>query len=188
MPTVFSIVALHGSVLLTTGMLAMELVKRDGGSLGRTLVVALRRIASNPLIWGIGGGLICNFANINLPEAATAFLTLMGQAVSPVALFGIGGALNEYKLSESWLQALAMTVLKLVVHPLIAWTLMVPILHIDPHLARYGVLLAAMPSGINAYVFATYYNRGTNVAANTLLLSTVGAALTVSIWLAILGP
>ena len=30
---------------------------------------------------------------------------MMGQAVSPAALFGIGGALNEYKLSESWLQA-----------------------------------------------------------------------------------
>ena len=39
-------------------------------------------------------------------------------------LFGIGGALNEYKFSESWRQALAMTVLKLIIHPLIAWTLM----------------------------------------------------------------
>ena len=64
---------------------------------------------------------------------------------------------------------------------------MVPILHVDPHFARYGVLLAAMPSGINAYVFATYYNRGTNVAANTLLLGTVAAAVTVSAWLAFLG-
>ena len=40
----------------------MELVQRDGGSLGKTLVVAARRVAANPLIWGIGGGLICNSA------------------------------------------------------------------------------------------------------------------------------
>ena len=40
-------------------------------------------------------------------------------------------------------------------------------------IARYGVLLAAMPSGINVYVFATYYNRAVNVAANTILISTV---------------
>jgi len=187
MPTVFSIVALHGSLLLTAGMLSMELVKHDGGSIGKTLVVAARRIGSNPLIWGIGGGLICNFARIPMPEPATAFLVLMGQAVSPVALFGIGGALNEYRLSESWLQAGVMTLLKLVIHPLIAWVLMVPILHVDPVFARYGVLLAAMPSGINAYIFATYYNRATNVAANTLLLSTVAAAVTVSLWLVFLG-
>jgi len=187
MPTIFSIVALHGSILLTSGMITMEVVKHDGGSIGRTLVVAVRRVASNPLIWGIAGGIICNFANVKLPEPAMAFLGLMASAVSPAALFGIGGALNEYKLSESWLQALAMTVLKLVIHPLIAWTLMVPIFHVDPHFARYGVLLAAMPSGINAYVYATYYNRATNVAANTLLLSTVLAALTVSAWLIFLG-
>ncbi len=187
MPTIFSIVALHGSLLLTAGMLSMELVRHDGGSMARTLVVAARRIGSNPLIWGIAGGLICNFANLRMPEPATAFLSLMGNAVSPVALFGIGGALNEYKFSESWLQASAMTLLKLIIHPLIAWTIMVPILHVDPVFARYGVLLAAMPSGINAYVFATYYNRGTNVAANTLLLSTVAAAVTVSAWLALWG-
>jgi malonate transporter len=187
MPTVFSIVALHGSLLLTAGMLSMELVKHDGGSLAKTLLVAARRIGSNPLIWGIAGGIIFNFARLPVPEPASAFLVLMGQAVSPVALFGIGGALNEYKLSDSWLQAAVMTTLKLVIHPLIAWTIMVPILHVDPVFARYGVLLAAMPSGINAYIFATYYNRATNVAANTLLMSTVAAAVTVSAWLAFLG-
>ena len=32
--------------------------------------------------------------------------------------------------------------------------------------ARYGVILAAMPTGINAYVFASYYNRGVNVATS----------------------
>ena len=187
MPTVFSIVGLHGPVLLTSGMVTMELMKRGGASLGRTMVVAGKRIASNPLIWGISAGVIGNFAGLVLIEPATAFVTMMGQAVVPAALFGIGGALNEYKFSESWRQALAMTALKLIVHPLIAWTLMVPILHVDMQFARYGILLAAMPSGINAYVFATYYNRGANVAANTLLIGTVGSALTVSIWLAILG-
>ncbi len=187
MPTIFSIIAFHGSILLTSGMLAMELAKHDGGSMLRTLMVAARRIGSNPLIWGIAGGIAVNLAGIPLAEPVMAFLTIMGNAVSPAALFGIGGALNEYKLSESWLQAAWMNVLKLIVHPLIAWTLMVPVFHVDPVFARYGVLLAAMPSGINAYVFATYYNRGTNVAANTLLIGTIASAVTVSAWLAFLG-
>ena len=187
LPTVFSIIAFHGPILLTVGMLVMELTKHHGGALGKTLLIAGRRIAANPLIWGIAGGLAVNFSNLSLPVAADAFVATMGQAVLPAALFAIGGALNEYKLSESWGQAAVMSLFKLVVHPLIAWTVMVPILHIDPQFARYGVLLAAMPSGINAYVFATYYNRGTNVAANTLLIGTVGSAITVSVWLALLG-
>jgi malonate transporter len=76
-----------------------------------------------------------------------------------------------------------MSILKLIVHPLIAWTIMIPILHVDHDIARYAVLLAAMPAGINVYVFATYYNRGVNVATNTVLISTVLSILTVSAWL-----
>jgi predicted permease len=76
--------------------------------------------------------------------------------------------------------------LKLVIHPLIAWVVMVPILHVDHEIARYGVLLAAMPTGINAYVFATYYNRAVNVATNTVLLTTVLSVVTISAWLYLL--
>jgi predicted permease len=64
---------------------------------------------------------------------------------------------------------------------------MVPLLHVDPAVARYGVLLAAMPAGINVYVFATYYNRAVNVATNTILISTVLSVLTVSAWLYVVG-
>jgi predicted permease len=186
LPVTFSIIGLHGAILLTVGMLTMELVRRDGAPLGATLVAAGRRIVSNPLIWGIATGITGNLIGLQLAEPIDAFLTMMASAVVPAALFGIGGALNEYKLGENWSQALAMSILKLIIHPTIAYVLMVPILHVDMEIARYGILLAAMPSGINAYVFATYYNRGVNVAANTILITTVGSAITVSVWLYLL--
>jgi hypothetical protein len=107
--------------------------------------------------------------------------------VLPTALFGLGGALNEYKLSESWLEAGVMSLFKLVIHPAIAYVLMVPILHVPIEYARYGVLLAAMPAGINVYIFATYYERAVNVAANVILISTVAAVATVPFWLYVLG-
>jgi predicted permease len=44
-----------------------------------------------------------------------------------------------------------------------------------------------MPSGINAYVFASYYNRGVPVASNTILISTVLSMVTVTAWLFVLG-
>lgn len=186
LPVVFSIVAFHAPMLITIGMLVMELVRRDGAPLHKALGVAALRIVQNPLLWGVGLGLLANTYHLQMPEAGTAFLAMMSAAVLPAALFGLGGALNEYKLSENWAQALAMSVLKLVVHPVIAWVLMVPVLHVDPDLARYGVLLAAMPAGINVYVFATYYNRGVNVATNAVLISTVASILTVSVWLYLL--
>jgi malonate transporter len=187
MPVVYSIITFHSTLLITGGMLIMELARREGASLSKTLVMAALRVFKNPLLWGIGLGIVGNLVGLKLIEPAQAFVSMMSAAVLPAALFGLGGALNEYRLSENWVQSLVMSLFKLIVQPLIAWVLIVPVLHVDPAIARYGVLLAAMPSGINAYVFATYYNRNINVAANTVLLSTVLAVLTISFWLSFLG-
>ncbi len=186
LPVTLSIIGLHGAILLTIGMVTMELVRRDGQPLGKTLVVAARRVLSNPLIWGIGSGFLASAVNLQLIEPAEAFLTMMSQAVVPAALFGIGGALNEYKLSENWKQAMVASAIKLILHPTLAYVLMIWVLHVPMDIARYGILLSAMPAGVNVYIFATYYNRGESVAANTILIGTIASALTISAWLLIL--
>ena len=187
LPTTFSIIAFHASVLITMGMIVMEVARRDGAPMHKVMWTAFLRIISNPLLWGIVLGALVNVSGIKLIEPAQAFIAMMAAAVTPAALFGLGGALNDYKLSESWAQSLTMSLLKLIVQPVIAWIIMVPILHVDHEYARYGVLLAAMPTGINAFVFASYYNRSVNVATNTILISTVLSVLTVSAWLYLLG-
>lgn len=187
MPVVFSIITFHSTLLITGAMLVMELARREGASFSSMAGQAGLRVLRNPLLWGIGLGLLANVSGLQLAEPAAAFLTIMSNAVLPAALFGLGGALNNYKLSQDWRQALAMSSLKLVVQPLIAWVIMVPVLHVDPMVARYGVLLAGMPCGINVYVFSTYYNRNVNIAASSVLVSTVLSALTIAGWLAFLG-
>lgn len=186
LPVTLSIIGLHGAILLTVGMVTMELVKRDGQPLGKTLLVAARRVLSNPLIWGIAAGIIGSLLEIRLIEPAEAFFVMMAQAVVPVALFGIGGALVEFKLSENWKQALVASLIKLILHPAIAYVLMIWVLHVPFEIARYGILLSAMPSGVNIYVFATYYDRGVSVATNTILIATVLSAVTITGWLYIL--
>lgn len=183
----FTIIAFHASVLITIAMLTMELVRRDGSPLHQALGVAAIRIIQNPLLWGIALGIVANLLDVTLVEPVEAFFSMMSAAVVPVALFGLGGALNEYRLADNWPQALAMSTLKLLIQPLIAWILMVPILKVDPEVARYGVVLASMPAGINVYVFATYYNRAVNVATNTILISTVLSVFTVTLWLYVMG-
>jgi malonate transporter len=183
----FSIIAFHASIFITVGMITMELVRRDGAPLHQAMATAAIRIVSNPLLWGIAFGVAANLLDITLIEPVEAFFGFMSAAVVPVALFGLGGALNEYKLVDNWSQALAMSLLKLVAQPAIAWFIMVPVLHVDHEHARYAVVLAAMPAGINVYVFATYYNRAVNVATNVILISTVLSVITVSGWLLLMG-
>lgn len=187
MPIVYSIVGLHAPIILTVGMFVMELSRRDGGKISSALWQGLKKSLTNPILLGIAAGLLGNFAGLELGGVVDDVTLLLASTVMPVALFGLGGALNEYRLADTWGQALAMTMLKLIVHPLIAWILMVPVLGVDPEIARYGVLLAAMPAGINVYIFATYYNRAVDVAANTILLSTTLSVLTITGWLLLLG-
>jgi malonate transporter len=186
LPTILSIIGIHGATLITSAMLTMELVRRDGRPLPAALAQAVRRIAANPLLWGIAAGLIANFAGLTLVEPVDAFFSMMAQAVVPVALFAIGGALNAYRLSENWGQAAVLSFIKLMIHPAICYVLMVPVLGVPMEIARYGIVMAAMPAGINSYVFATYYNRGVSVAANTVLIGTVSSAFTVALWIYIL--
>lgn len=186
LPVSLSIIGLHGAILLTLGMVTMELSRRDAQPLGATLVLATRRVVSNPLIWGIAGGIALSISGVEVAEPIAAFFQMMAQAVVPVALFGIGGALNEFKLSENWQQALVASFIKLIIHPAIAYALMIWVFHVPMDIARYGILLSAMPSGINIYVFATFYERGVSVAANTILIATVLSALTISGWLYVL--
>lgn len=187
MPIVYSIVGLHAPILLTLGMFVMELARRDGGKVSTALFEGLRKSLKNPILIGIAAGLVANVAGYRVSGVVDDVTLLLASTVMPVALFGLGGALNQYRLADTWGQALAMTMLKLVVHPIIAWVLMVPVLGVDPEIARYGVLLAAMPAGINVYIFATYYNRAVDVAANTILLTTTLSLVTITGWLLILG-
>jgi len=186
LPVTLSIIGLHGAILLTLGMVTMELTRRDAQPLWPTLVLAMRRVVSNPLIWGILGGIALSLSGQELAEPVAAFFRMLGQAVVPAALFGIGGALNEFKLSDNWRQALVASLIKLIIHPAIAYVLMIWVFHVPLDIARYGILLSAMPSGINIYVFATFYDRGVSVAANTILIATVLSALTISGWLYVL--
>jgi malonate transporter len=186
LPVTLSIIGLHGAILLTLGMVTMELTRRDGQPLGATLVLAIKRVGSNPLIWGILGGIALSLSGLELAEPVAAFFSMLGQAVVPAALFGIGGALNEFKLSDNWKQALVASLIKLIIHPMIAYALMIWVFQVPMDIARYGILLSSMPAGINIYVFATYYDRGVSVAANTILISTVLSAVTIAGWLFVL--
>lgn len=181
--TIYTIIGFHASILLPMGMITMELARRDGAPLGGVVKQAGRRIITNPLMIGILLGLAGNFAGLELNEPADAFTRMMSQAVLPAALFGLGGALNAYRVRNDWKFSGSLAFMKLFVHPALAWLVLVPVLHVDPNIARYAVVLAGMPSGINVYIFATMYKRSEDIAASTILISTAFSVISVSFWL-----
>ncbi len=51
---------------------------------------------------------------------------------------------------------------------------------------RSAVVTAAMPPGVNAFIFATMYRRAERVAASAVLIATTASILTSWMWLALL--
>lgn len=183
LPILFLIIGFHAPSLMTVGMITMELSRRDGRPLSIALLDAAKRIASNPLLIGIFCGVTLNLSGLHLPKVIEDATSMLVQAVLPTALFGLGAALTQYRIKKAVLPAAAMTAIKTIMHPFLAWLLLVPILGVPHEISRAVVLLAAMPSGINAYIFATYFNRALDVATSTILLSTLFSIFSISFWL-----
>jgi malonate transporter len=68
----------------------------------------------------------------------------------------------------------------LVVHPLAVWLLAVPVLGLDGIWVPVAVGMAAMPSGVNAYLFAARYEAAEGVASRAVFISTAVSPVTIS--------
>ncbi|MEL6220304.1 MAG: AEC family transporter, partial [Pseudomonadota bacterium] len=116
-----------------------------------------------------------------------AMIDLLASAALPVALFGLGGVLTRYKLRAEVSEALMVSAFSLILHPLIAYVLAAHVFGLGDAFVRAAVLIAAMPPGVNGYIFAAMYGRAVGTAASTVLLATALSVVTVTVWLGILG-
>lgn len=181
------VIALHAPLLYTFGMIAMEVARRDGLGAAAALKRASRNIVSNALMIGILLGLTCNLIGLPIPAAAADAVDLLASAALPTALFAVGAALTRYTLREDLRLGLGVSAISLLLHPAIAYGLAAGVFDLDDDLVRAAVVTAAMPAGMNVYIFAAMYHRAEGVAASALLISTALSVATISVWLGVLG-
>lgn len=182
-----AIIALHAPICYVVGILTMEMSARDGRPLPAALVNVARQIATNELMIGLGLGMLVNVSGLRLPAPAEDAVALIARAALPVALFALGGALTRYSLKAELGEAGMVAFCSLVLHPTLAWLLAHHVFALPAPFARAAVLIAAMPTGMNGYVFAALYGRAIGTAASAVIVGTTAGILTVSFWLWWLG-
>ncbi|MBW6507643.1 MAG: AEC family transporter [Rhodobacteraceae bacterium] len=184
----FAIISIHSPLLYTFGITLMEGVRShgSGATLGRVALNALTGIGKTPLVLGILAGFVVNISGLALHGSIWAAVDMMATAALPTALFGLGGVLFRYR-PEGDMKAIGMvSVLSLIVHPAVAYTLGRWGFGLEPAALRSAVVTAAMAPGVNAYLFANIYGAARRVAASSVLIATAASILTVWGWLAIL--
>lgn len=181
----FAIIALHAPMLLTTGIVVMELVRARGMPLSSLPKRVAKNVFSNGLILGILAGLSVNLTGLPVPTVIMDAADLVARAGLPTALFALGAVLYRYRPEGDIRVALFVCLLALGLHPLITYSLGTAS-GLDTPGLRSATVTAAMAPGVNAYIFANMYNRAKRVAATAVLIATGLTMLTAWGWLALL--
>ncbi len=150
---------------------------RDGRLSPRVLGTVGRGLLANPMIVAIGVGLAWSAMALPLPEPAAAFVTILGGAATPGALFAIGCSLAQLPLEKPALAGYLST-LKLVVHPagVAAAALW---FGVEPYAAGVMIAAAALPVAGNVYILAAHYGVAPARVSASILVSTTLAVLTI---------
>lgn len=181
----YTIIAFHAPFCYGVGITCMEMVRARGAPGAAQVTRILKAMFSNAIILGITAGLIVSVTGLPVPQIVTDAADMMGRAALPAALFGLGGILVRYRPEGDMATILTVTAISLILHPALAlaaaWAGQVPLGEL-----RSTVLTAAMPPGVNSFLFATMYARAMRVAASTVLIATAVSVVTVWLWLLVL--
>ncbi len=186
------LVAVHMPVMLTVSTLLMEQAVRADGiekspyNLNALITSISRNLLSNPIVLGILAGLIWRYSTLPFSGLLAETATTIGATAGPLALFSVGMSLNKYGIRGNLLQGSMLSVLSLIALPAIIYLLANYVFMLPPDWARIAVLAAALPTGVNAYLFATHFKVAESLATNTIILTLIGSVITLSFWLWVL--
>jgi predicted permease len=168
--------------LIVFGSLVVILItgSRDGRlSLGILRSVGLG-LLKNPMIVSIVLGLSWSALNLPIPKPMNQFLSLLGGAATPGALFAIGASLAS-KSAERPYVAGWLSFCKLVLHPaFVAFSAML-IFPVAPYSAAVMIAAAALPVAGNVFILASHYRVASQRVSASILISTTVALITVSV-------
>lgn len=160
---------------------------REGRLRLGTVKALARGLAANPMIVSIVAGFAWSGAGLPLPGPMDEFLTLLGAAATPCALFAIGASLAgrraDRPAAAAWISAV-----KLLVHPALAAAAGLA-LGVDPFALGVMVAAASLPVAGNVFILAQHYGVAPQRVSTAILISTAASILTVSAVIALVeGP
>jgi len=189
-----TLVSLHALILLTvlTAMVELDIARAErradagGPRLLRTLATTVRNTVVHPVILPVLAGLAWNASGLAIPGFADEILQTLGQAVVPICLVLIGVSLAHYGVQGAMRGAVALSLVKLVLQPLAVLAF-----------ARFGlglsgvplaivVMMAALPVGSNALIFAQRYQTLPGEVSTSIVVSTLAFVATAPLWIAVL--
>ncbi|KPA88032.1 putative permease [Pseudomonas asplenii] len=173
-------------VLFGLALVCIEIGLQAERQVHRIVFKVLLALAKNPLVVSPLLGALWAWGGAPLPAPAEKFLSLLGAATIPCALISLGLFL-AHKQQGPRQGVTLLVLLKLVAHPLLTGFLAFRVFHLPPLWANSALLLSALPTGTGPFMLAEYYKREASLVSSTILVSTLGSLVTLSICLYLIG-
>jgi len=157
--------------MLITGLRAGRVSLQTFGILGIGL-------AKNPMIVSVILGILWGATGLSLPVPVNEFLTLLGAAATPCALFAIGASLAG-RSAERVEVAAWLSFSKLFLHPA-AVAAACWLFGVTGFAAGVMIAAAALPVAGNVFILAQHYGVAPQRVSTAILLSTAASVLTVT--------
>jgi len=142
-------------------------------------------ILKNPLIIAVIAAIPFSIFKIPVHQTITITIDYIAALSLPLALLGIGGFLNFSDLMDSSLNAFYAAILKLIIIPLFASIIAYWMGFRGDELGIIFILFAC-PTAIASFIMAEAMGSNSRLAANILLITTLGSVLTITAGLFIL--
>jgi predicted permease len=157
---------------------------RAGRVSAQTFGILAKGLAENPMIVSVVLGIAWGATGLALPGPVAEFMTMLGAAATPCALFAIGASLSGRSAERvevaAWLASA-----KLVLHPLsvagACW-----LFGVGGYAAGVMISAAALPVAGNVFILAQHYRVAPQRVSTAILLSTAASVLTVTAVIALL--
>jgi malonate transporter and related proteins len=178
------ILSIHAPVLWFAATLHRELARHSTNfSLGNTLRELGRQLATNGIIIALFAAAIWRWTGLGLHPVPDKILAMLGEAGVPTALVALGVSLAAYNLRGSFSGMLTLIALKMVLMPASVFLLARYAVTLPPLWIKIAVLLAAMPTGANAFLFSQRNDEAVPAVTGSIALGTGLAAMSASLLL-----
>ena len=175
----YVVMVLAVDLILFGSLIVMLIVgSRDGQVRFATLWALVLGLLKNPMIMSISAGFIWSGLGLPILAPLDEFLSMLGSAATPGALFAIGASL-AFKSAERLQVATWISFLKLVMHPAAVAISALFIFQVETYAASVMVAAAALPVAGNVYILAQHYAVAPARVSASILISTFFSILTV---------
>jgi malonate transporter len=166
--------------LFTAVPLLIALTDSKHQSLAHTLGVVVRQIVLNPLIMSACAGALAAALHFHPPVVIDNTLLFLQNAAAPTALFVLGVTVALRPFGRVPWEVPAVIAVKLVIHPLAVFGLMLLMGPFAQPWAATAMLMASLPTALNVFVIARQNDSWIEPASVAVLIGTFASVVTLT--------